>query len=289
MDTRTGSRGCRAGRAAVEVRRYDPAGIPPRLFGRRASGVVRGGDQGARVWFFGQDSGRVELTIPPREYAGLSRKDKQVWLESIKAQSGVDLMEIGPAIMQPELFESVLYPHPTLANTYQPGSTEPWIVELLAALLKASGQKTVLELGGYIGITSAWLALTLAQMGGGDLTIAEYDPEAPERADAVQTRLEALNLTNVTWRVMRDDAVRVIRSLPDESLGLVYVDDNHEKAHVHEELDALIPKMVPGGLITGHDVWGTCELREVFERFGGYAIDLPRLGPAGGLGILQVR
>jgi hypothetical protein len=52
---------------------------------------------------------------------------------------------------------------------------------------------------------------------------------------------------------------------------------------------ALIPKMNPGGLILLHDVYGVCDLQEVVKKFGGYSIKLPRLGPAGGLGVIQVQ
>ena len=55
-----------------------------------------------------------------------------------------------------------------------------------------------------------------------------------------------------------------------------------------EEIEALLPKMKAGGLICGHDVFGVCDLQEVFKQFGGYSLALPMLGPAGGLGLLQV-
>ncbi len=123
---------------------------------------------------------------------------------------------------------------------------------------------------------------------GGSLTVAEWDPDAPERADAVDARLAALNLTATTWRVVRSDALTVIASLPDNSVDLAYLDDDHTKPHVHAEITALLPKMKAGGLICGHDVHGSCDLQTVFREFGGIALDLPRLGPAGGLGIIQV-
>src|SRR5437867_2584763 len=36
-------------------------------------------------------------------------------------------------------------------GNYLSGSTEPWVVEILAALMKANNAKTVLECGGYLG------------------------------------------------------------------------------------------------------------------------------------------
>ena len=188
-----------------------------------------------------------------------------------------------------DMLTAASYPDSSLCDAYVPGSTEPWISELVCALLKASGRTRVLELGGFMGVTSAWLALTLEHMGGGSLTVAEWDPEAPERADWTQARLDALTVPKVEWKVVRSDALTVIRSFADESLDFVFCDDDHQKAHVTEEIQTLLPKMTQGGLIVGHDVYGSCDLQEVFTKFGGYSLDLPRLGTAGGLGMIQIR
>lgn len=167
------------------------------------------------------------------------------------------------------------------------GSTEPWIVDIVCALLKANDKKTVLECGSFIGATTERLAKTLADMGGGTLVAVEIDPE---RAATAQARLEAANLPiTVDWKIVQDDVIKYIQSLPDESLGFAWVDDDHEKPHVFEELSALLPKMQPGGIITGHDVDGSCDLRTEFAKFpNSLSLALPRLGPAGGIGIIQV-
>lgn len=169
------------------------------------------------------------------------------------------------------------------------GQTEPWIVDILVALLHGLQREApnVLELGGFQGHTSVRLAQAMAV---GTLTVSEYDPDAPERAQLVTDRLLAANLPEtVTWRVLQSDALAVIAQCADESLDFVFVDDSHERSHVLAELTALLPKMRPGGLITGHDVWGSCDLHGLFEQMGGIALDLPRLGPAGGLGVVQIR
>lgn len=183
------------------------------------------------------------------------------------------------------------WPTPSLQEdwalgNYLSGCTEPWNVEILAALLKASNAKTVLECGGYLGTTSAWLALTLQQMGGGTLHIAELEAE---RAAACDKRLSEIALPDVNWRVWHDDVFNVIAQMPDESVDFAWVDDSHEKPHVDRELTALIPKMTRKGLITGHDVWGSTDLQEIFAKHGGYSLDFPRLGLAGGIGVIQVR
>lgn len=179
----------------------------------------------------------------------------------------------------------------TVPESHTEGSAEPWIQDLLCSLLCAlqRRQPHVVELGGFLGHTSVCLAAALHTQGGGRLTVVEWDAGAPERADAVQERLAALSYSDVEWQVIRDDVLVAIRSFPDESVDFAFVDDDHAKAHVAEEIRLLLPKMTAGGIITVHDVWGTTDLQEVLTMFGGYSLDLPRLGPAGGLGILQVR
>jgi len=183
------------------------------------------------------------------------------------------------------------FPVPSLREewelgNYMSGCTEPWNVEVLAALVKATIPRTILECGGYMGTTSAWLAMTLQETGGGTLHVAELDAD---RAAMCDKRLSELPIPDVTWRVWQDDVFNVIAAQPDESIDFSWVDDNHEKDHVDRELAALIPKMRQNGIITGHDVTGTCDLAPIFEKHGGYWLDTPRLGPAGGIGILQCR
>lgn len=169
------------------------------------------------------------------------------------------------------------------------GQTESYVVDILVALLRGLQRESpnILELGGFMGHTSVRLGQAIER---GTLTVAEYDPEAPGRAQHVSDRLFAANLPpEVTWRVLQSDALAVIAQCADESLDFVFVDDTHTHEHVTAEIAALIPKMRVGGLICFHDVYGSCELHHVVERAGGYCLDLPRLGPAGGLGVLQVR
>jgi len=183
------------------------------------------------------------------------------------------------------------FPVPSLREewelgNYLTGCTEPWNVEVIAALLKASCAKTVLECGGYMGMTSAWLAMTLQSMGGGTFHIAELEAD---RALMCDKRLSELPIKDVTWRVWQDDVFNVIAAQPDESIDFAWVDDDHTQFHVDQEITALLPKMRRKGLITGHDVWGSCNLQEVFAKHGGYSLDFPKLGLAGGIGIIQVR
>jgi predicted O-methyltransferase YrrM len=165
---------------------------------------------------------------------------------------------------------------------HEPGSTEPWISDLVGMLVVARGARRVLETGSFMGRTSKVIASMLDFLGGGELTIMEIDQD---RARLTRRQLEAY--PNVKVRLLIGNALVSIPHLADP-IDVAFVDDNHEKKHVERELCLLLPKMAPGGLILLHDVFGVCDLRTVVQKFGGYSIDLPRLGPAGGLGIIQI-
>ncbi len=185
--------------------------------------------------------------------------------------------------LHPRPLAGVRYPHPSLEDTYQPGTTEPYVAQLVCALLVASGGRTVLETGGFMGTTSAWLALTLESMGGGILHIAEIDPS---RAAIIEARMESIR-PGEDAIIHRGDVMDVIRASPDDYFDFVWLDDSHEQQHVAAEIEALWPKVKRGGLIVGHDIDEPCNLHEVFTAYGGYSIRLPKLGPAGGIGVIQ--
>ena len=167
-------------------------------------------------------------------------------------------------------------------DAHVPGSTEPWVTNLVCAFARAIGAQRVLETGAYLGDTTEALADTIED---GWLIAAEIDPE---RAANVKARLKAKPRPKLIWRVENKDALEVIRAQPENYFDLVFVDDDHGAEHVEEEIDALWTRTRPGGLLLFHDVFGVCDLKEVVKRHGGYSVDLPRLGPAGGLGIIQV-
>jgi len=183
------------------------------------------------------------------------------------------------------------WPHPSMqeeydSGIYKTGCAEPWIAQILYSLIVAKQEPiTVLETGGYIGTTSAWLAEAVRCVGG-YLTICEVQRD---RADKIYQRLVAYGFdTFHDWKIEHEDVLDVIDLSPDGSLGFVWLDDDHTKAHVAEELAALFPKMAPRGIIAMHDVFGSTDLAGLCRQFGGFTLDFPRMGPGGGLGIIQV-
>ena len=169
---------------------------------------------------------------------------------------------------------------------YHPGCTEPWVASLVSAFIVASGARTVLETGAFLGTTSLVIAETLGKMGGGRFTAVDIDTH---RASLVQEKLLKNSIEwNVDITVIADDIMEVIKITPNLSLDLVWIDDDHNPEHVSAEIEALYPKMSVGGLMLLHDVFGAgLDLWKIVRAKGGYAIDLPKMGPAGGLGMIQ--
>lgn len=185
-----------------------------------------------------------------------------------------------------------------MALTHLPhveGATEPHIVEIVCALVMANDAHRVLETGGFLGHTSLSLAETLGMLArtNGEhrqLIVAEIDQSRAEAIDqALYARVAENGSPAFQWRVVATDVLQVIDAEADESLDAVWIDDDHTPAHVAGEVQALLPKMRTNGLLLFHDVYGVCDLQAIVKQYGGYSLDLPRWGPAGGLGIIQVR
>lgn len=173
---------------------------------------------------------------------------------------------------------------------HEPGSTEPWVSQLVANFIVARGARTVLETGTFKGATTVWIVNALAALGGGQLHICEIDKEH-HAATVFRAATLMSRLGNKVEIVCHESAVSHLcaqNAVPRVRYDLAFIDDEHTKRHVERELTLLYPLMNPGGLILLHDVVGSCDLRTVVAKFGGYSLDLPRLGPAGGLGIIQV-
>jgi predicted O-methyltransferase YrrM len=171
-------------------------------------------------------------------------------------------------------------------DKHQPGDTEPWISRLVGDLIVARGARTVLETGCFTGATSMYIVDALKRLGGGEFSFVEIDAE---RAARTVMRVGGLGDGIVKIGFNVEGVLEFLARSPNRRWDVAFIDDDHTKPHVTKELTLLYPKMNEGGLILLHDVFGVCDLQSVVQQFGGYSIDLPRLGPAGGLGIIQVR
>ena len=62
-----------------------------------------------------------------------------------------------------------------------------------------------------------------------------------------------LRLKDYTTVSIYYQSVKAAEVMPDNSLDFVYIDGNHSLPHVIADLHAWIPKVKPGGIISGHD------------------------------------
>lgn len=53
--------------------------------------------------------------------------------------------------------------------------------------------------------------------------------------------------------IFRGLTTDMANNIPDESLGMIYIDACHEYECVKKDLELYYPKVVPGGIIAGHD------------------------------------
>ncbi len=70
---------------------------------------------------------------------------------------------------------------------------------------------------------------------------------------AFESCMNKLELYKDRITVLRGWAHEMASHVPDESLGMVYEDATHEEEWVLRNLNAWYPKVVPGGLVAGHD------------------------------------
>jgi hypothetical protein len=107
----------------------------------------------------------------------------------------------------------------------------------------------------------------------------DWDHEA-----VLQECMERLRPYAQQITVLRGWAHEMAEQVPDESLGLFYEDTTHKKEWVLKNLEAWYPKLVPGGLVAGHDYLGPGltvkpAVDEFAARVGAEVCVIPENGP----------
>jgi hypothetical protein len=133
----------------------------------------------------------------------------------------------------------------------------------------------------------------LERIGGGRLWTIDIEAE---RQEATINRLTAMKLQHVAWEAYQGDSIVLLKEFPPHSVGFAWVDDDHTAQHVADELELLLQPnmpekriMAPNGIVAMHDVYGGLGLDGVCRRYHGLPLIFPRLGPAGGIGIIQTQ
>jgi len=124
--------------------------------------------------------------------------------------------------------------------------THPDLGRLLAVLVAAAGGRTVLELGTFVGISTAWMAGSLAP--DGHIDTLEADGERAARAEAWFTRIGIRDRVTVH----RGPATETMARLPDAAYDLCYIDA--DKAGYPDYLAEALRLVRPGGLIVADNI-----------------------------------
>jgi predicted O-methyltransferase YrrM len=122
----------------------------------------------------------------------------------------------------------------------------------------------IVEIGSWLGKSAAYLARELQLRGktnkvycvdtwAGDASLMKQVAElgGPDQVFAAFLR----NMRTLAGRVLpiRMNSVSAAACFEDESVAAVFIDAEHTYAAVMAELTAWYPKLLPGGLIFGHD------------------------------------
>ena len=70
--------------------------------------------------------------------------------------------------------------------------------------------------------------------------------------------------------VLRGDSSEMASEVPDESLDFVFIDADHRYPAVIKDLAAWVPKLKPGGMLSGHDIHLQGVKRAVDEKLSQY-------------------
>ncbi|KKM14786.1 hypothetical protein LCGC14_1702600 [marine sediment metagenome] len=184
---------------------------------------------------------------------------------------------------KPTLLEEMFPRHPYA--DWLPGSCEPWTVDVICALIRATSPLHILETGTFEAKTT--MRMHWASGEESNLTSLECVEEHWEKASA-----KCLDLPGVT--VLHAEAVSYLLNYKGPKFNFVFLDDDHGRDHVAMELDLLYNfttgkgLMAPGGLICVHDVCGSFDLGAVVVARHGFVLSLPLLHRSGGLGLIQI-
>ena len=113
-----------------------------------------------------------------------------------------------------------------------------------------SGIGDIVELGTHYGATAIVLAQAIRDsQNNSQVMTVEILPKTVEIADG---NIVKFGFSEIISVIPGDDA-DVLGSVPDSSIAMIYVDSCHNGDHVANILRFMPWKVIPGGLICGHD------------------------------------
>lgn len=151
-----------------------------------------------------------------------------------------------------------------------------WIYCEMVARAPSSGARFV-EIGCWKGRSSVFLAVETINSGK-QIELNFIDTWAGSNEEDHQTRDEVINDTLYsTWQKnmtpfrgkfnhFRIDSVRAAELFEDRSVDFIMIDGAHEEESVIKDINAWLPKMKIGGIMTGDDCWEGTGPRAAAEK-----------------------
>ena len=69
----------------------------------------------------------------------------------------------------------------------------------------------------------------------------------------VRDRMAVYDNRSEKYVILQGDSVEMAEYIPENSLSMVYLDADHSYEGVKRDIEAFYPKVISGGIITGHD------------------------------------
>ena len=129
-------------------------------------------------------------------------------------------------------------------------SAEPMVGAFLAELALRMRAHNIVEVGSFVGWTSAHLALTLREVSEGRLHCIEYDGQFLEIARSNLGRLELDSKVEFHLGLSTDQ--RVLAKLPPQ-FDLVFIDASHGYEDTVREIEIYSGRLAPHGCLALHD------------------------------------
>jgi predicted O-methyltransferase YrrM len=137
-----------------------------------------------------------------------------------------------------------------LAGTHA-WNSERSVSEFIGELAFRLGARTVVELGCYVGWTSAHLALALQAAGGGaKLWCVDYEPRF---LAAARDNLGRFDLAKDVAFVRGLSLDQELLAVLPTRIDLLFIDTSHEYEATKNEIATYAPRLAPGGVIVLHD------------------------------------
>lgn len=148
------------------------------------------------------------------------------------------------------------------------------IVEL--AVSQSTTNSTFVEIGAFKGRSTALISDTISNSGKtiNFYTIDSWGPDPMYLPDGVYNAVETKNTfyDNMGSRtgsitVLHNDSISASAQFDDESIDFLFLDNDLSYDHVSNQIQAWLPKVKTGGILSGHDYNRTGVQSAVDEAF----------------------